>query len=665
MKSILIVTIILIITTITNSCTETSNTLISNFELLENINNNSDTLSLPMDLSSAIKNGIIIPGEMTKSGYLNLCFTIDNKSNKDKNYYYKIYYQNETYKYPETNEDGTYNEKSAENFYGSWMENNTIFKSTETIKTKSKITIYDSIKIVGNPRNEHKYFGNETQNMTASVKKIEDVKKQINNSIEWSEGVKVKAKRNNVPYEEQLYMDAKWFVEHQQKQGSINNRWKRNPRVGVYSFLLVVVDENSQNEIPEYISNIELKDTATRQFINPYFYYNDTKELPENIVVKKSKHYLKASAEMSIQNGIYVNPMDLPFEIDLTGTSANLGFSDSLFENAHFAQFYHNINKNYALNNVPIPYDVTGDNYTRDSYKQNKDKYTDAIRIKDFVKVSAKPGETVGYNKEKEAIQIKNIGSDESGTFKKENVGVQTRIGLTYGKFRAKIQFPELISEDYVWNGLTCAFWLLYQEADWNNRDACYTGYIPKHLSGKDEGHYVKHTNYSEIDIEIVKTSKYWPKSSYGNKDDYPREDAMNSNVIVACTNWDLACQDVENFTIGAKQITHKNQSFMLHRWDHWYKALTSKYENPQSQTLGKPFYFEIEWKPTEIIWRLGQSKNQMKVIGDMNNTTTKIPNNQMIAVITQEFHDGSWWPTAPFNQNNVPFPKSDIKGYV
>jgi hypothetical protein len=36
-----------------------------------------------------------------------------------------------------------------------------------------------------------------------------------------------------------------------------------------------------------------------------------------------------------------------------------------------------------------------------------------------------------------------------------------------------------------------------------------------------------------------------------------------------------------------------------------------------------------------------------------------------MVMVITQEFHDVSWWPTAPFDQNKVPFPLKDISGYI
>jgi hypothetical protein len=66
---------------------------------------------------------------------------------------------------------------------------------------------------------------------------------------------------------------------------------------------------------------------------------------------------------------------------------------------------------------------------------------------------------------------------------------------------------------------------------------------------------------------------------------------------------------------------------------------------------------------PTRIIWRIGKDKNNMKEICRMNDQMTSIPNNQMIMLMTQEFHYQEWWPTAPFLQNYIPFPKNDLEG--
>lgn len=651
---------IVLLSILASSCTEQIDKL--DFEVTVQNTSSTDTLILEMDISDAIKSGIIIPGKTNQELAFN--FSIKNIGKKKQKFFYKIYYQNESYKYSETLKYNKYNPKSAENFYGSWINHNTDFKETIPLNENESTTINESITIVGNPRNEERYFGSEITNPIYDIKRIPDVVEQIKASEEWYTDVKEKAKTNNTQLEEQLYLDAKWFVEHQEKTGNENNRWKRNPRVGVYSFMLVIVPENTIKRIPDYIRNIELKDKETDDFVNPYYYFLYSNRTPLGIYKTKLSQHIKVSAKMNIQNGIFVDPMDLPYKVSVTDTTQSVGYTDEIFENAHFAQFFHNIDKNYNLNNIPLAYDVTGNNYTREMYKNNSTKTTDNQRINDYVKISETPGTTVELVGDS-AIMLRNEGKESSGEMKKENVGLQTRIGLTYGKFRAKIQFPEIISNDFVWNGLTCAFWLIYQEGEWNQRDICKKGYITKHLSGKNNEDYVKTTDYSEIDIEIVKTSKYWPKSSYGNTDNYPTDDALNGNVMVTCTNWDMACQDVSKYITGAKPFEHSGQSFELHRWDHWYKALTLKHEHPQTKTLGRPVYFEIEWTPTDITWRMGESLSNMQVIGYMNDKVTKIPNNQMVAVITQEFHDGSWWPTAPFHQNNVPFPLKDMKGYV
>lgn len=642
------------------SCTEKINKL--NFEITSENGLNADTLIFDMDLSNAVTQGITIPGNNNPDIPFN--FTIKNKSGKKQKFFYKIYYQNESYKYSETLNYNKYNPKSSENFYGTWIEHNTDFKETEPINSNASITIDERITIVGNPRNEQRYFGGKTQNPLNDVQRIPDAVAAIRNSHEWYTDVTKKSKMNNIPLDEQIFLDAKWFVKHQEKGKVENNRWKRNPRMGIYSFLLVVVPENTINRIPKHIRNIELTNDETGDFVNPYYYFLHSNLTPLGVYKKKLKQHIKVSAKLNIDNGVFIDPMDLSYNSTLSDTIGRIGYADQIYEKAHFAQFFHNIDKNYNLDNIPLAYDVTGENFTREMYEKSKQNTPKQKRINDFVRISEKPGTTIDIVGDS-AIMLRNEGQESSSELKKENVGLQTRIGFTYGKFRAKIQFPEIVSSDYVWNGLTCAYWLIYQEGEWNNRDVCNKGYITKHLSGKNKEDYIKTTDYSEIDIEIIKTSKYWPQSSYGNKDQYPKDDAMNNNVIVTCTNWDMACRDVSKYITGVNPINYKEQTFNLHRWDHWYKALTSKYESPQDKTLGHPIYFEIEWTPSEIIWRMGENKNNMQVIGYMNSKHTKIPNNQMVAVITQEFHDGTWWPTAPFNQNNIPFPKKDIKGYV
>ena len=79
----------------------------------------------------------------------------------------------------------------------------------------------------------------------------------------------------------------------------------------------------------------------------------------------------------------------------------------------------------------------------------------------------------------------------------------------------------------------------------------------------------------------------------------------------------------------------------------------------------GEYYYFQIEWRPNEIIWRVGPEKENLHVVGYMNDKVTTIPNNQMLAVITQEFHFSEWWPMSPYKQENIPFSKEDLNGML
>ena len=77
----------------------------------------------------------------------------------------------------------------------------------------------------------------------------------------------------------------------------------------------------------------------------------------------------------------------------------------------------------------------------------------------------------------------------------------------------------------------------------------------------------------TEIDIEIIKTSKYWPDQEHKEKNYNP----YNKNeCVLACTNWDLACQTPKDyFKQGIHKYKYNNQDFSYHRWSEAYRALT------------------------------------------------------------------------------------------
>jgi hypothetical protein len=90
--------------------------------------------AISLDYSEAKEKGFIIPTvRQVKEGCFRLEFRIKNTGKAPQKFYYKIFYQNESYKFPERDEfDSTkQNENCWENFYGSWEEMNRTFTETE------------------------------------------------------------------------------------------------------------------------------------------------------------------------------------------------------------------------------------------------------------------------------------------------------------------------------------------------------------------------------------------------------------------------------------------------------------------------------------------------------------------------------------------------------
>tara|TARA_B100001109_G_C18864473_1_gene476169 strand:+ start:2416 stop:4626 length:2211 start_codon:yes stop_codon:yes gene_type:complete len=700
---------------------------VANMKLFSNRNLEGNELVYQVSLDNAFYQGVKAPSDDDQNGKsFHFSFELENQTNQDQQFYYRIYYQNESYKVVEKNPTlNSYNTASSENFYGSWSSYTTEFKKTDLVGKGELKTILDSFQIVGNPRNEVKYYGVDVKDQRISEAVIEERIKSIYSHKEWLESVKEKAKNYNRELKEQVFIDALWTLDNQmdpepnqifeqlnQKQiireeilnnaewssslevkakengisfeaqltedvnwvyadrnpgkpNYVNNRKKRNPRMGEYKFMLVVLSEQDYQSLPAYIKDMSLVDSSHQTFMNPFYYF-------ENRYSERPMHHyfnetLKLKSVFRGDNGVYMDPLTLKNpDYDKSYFDEKFGSSESLFKTAHYEQYFHVIDKSFELRNVPIIEDVVNTPYTKEEYYTNKEKYPLAERSIKYTSISKSPGKTVYYDENEKAIKIINPGNQNIADAEKQNVGVKTRVGLAYGKFTGKIKFSKMMNKDNIWNGITSAFWLFSEKMEpWNARNICEEeGYLPK-SERKPSTNKFPTSMYSEIDIEIVKESKYWPKTSYGGKEqpiDHPEE---NNNLIVTCTNWDMTCQDPKDFNQGVKSINYNGQEFGLHRWDYWYHALTSKFEKPHDETVGDVFYYQIEWKPTEIIWRIGPSKDEMQVVGYMSEDNTKIPNNQMITIVTQEFHYSDWWPLAPFDQNNIPFPKNDLVGYV
>lgn len=647
-------------------CNRSGSFTVLHFDPLSNYTRKiNDTLyTIKADLSDAVLNGIEIPSVKQLSGG-KFVFNFKLKNNgKSQRFFYKLYYQNESYKWP----DG--DSLDYENFYGSWEEADIEFKATEPFE--GEITITDSFKIVGNPRDEAIYYGSDPDNTKITENNFTHFSNSIKAQSEWIRSIEEKARFNHVSVDDQTYFETIWAIDNSfQNDSSCNNRWKRNPRMGNYKFMLVVCNGKGLSGIPDEVRAIRKTD-ASGNFKNPFaFFRSDKNEFADNITVIVSEKQLSVSSELATGAGIFIDR----FKINKTGLSnsyynANCGETESLRHRANFAQYFHHINKNWEFVNVKEIRDVVNENLSREQYKN---LISDYGKTHDFVHAFSSttdcPCKTVISDSTSNSISIINPGN-APGEYKKELVGIISRIGYTYGKWCAKIKFPKLISEDNVWNGITSAFWLIFQaDAKWNMRRSCEgpVGYIPKHVPDNPESvkESKRQITYTEIDFEILKESKYWAASAYGSKPGYPKEDASNNNdITVCCTNWDMACQQPKRFVVGSNIIEVEGKKYEFARWDYFSKLLTSKIPVAHKEMFNNDYYyFEIDWQPKRIIWRIGKDKNNLREICRMDETMTSIPNNQMVMVMSQEFHYQEWWPTAPFMQNFIPFPKNDLVG--
>ncbi len=628
-------------------------------------------VALSLDLEDAVLTGIEIPakGQSVKGDYFNFHFRLKNTSDKYQRFFYKVFYQNQSYKF---NEDHAY---AHENFYGSWENTTYAFKPTRSLGPGEEIIICDSFKIVGNPRDEKRFFGSDPRKHQINQSTINSTIEYIKTVPEWMKQIKAKAVTNKVTEEQQMYIDALWSLSDQkQRDTSTNNRWKRNPRVGTYEFMVVVSGIEDLNRFPEGFKDLT-KTNNKGEHLNPFGYVKERQvnALFHSRVIKPNKKLL-VKAKLDLSKGLYVNPLSVD-KPGFTREFFNGDCNDSAdqYARAHMELFFHNINRDYVVHNVKEIRDVVGENLTREEYKKMSTQYKGAQLIDMYVNSTECPCRNVSVDKKDNSLIIKNPGNKE-GEYKKEHVGIISRIGFTYGRFRAKIKFPETLSKDHVWNGITNAFWLMAQDVNlnWNMRRACESNiaYIPKQEADVEESLWKskKQITYSEIDFEILKESEFWPKTSYQISNvPYQTDDcANNQDIMVTCTNWDMACHQPEFYNIGAVEHKIDGAKYIHHRWNQWYKALTTKVKASHDELFKAPYYYyEVEWWPEKIIWRIGPEKDKMRTICVMDKNVSAVPNNQMLMIITQEWHNQEWWPTAPYKQNFIPFPKNDIIGKV
>ncbi len=124
------------------SCKKVNHSIIKNAEIGFNL---LDSVYI-INNHNIITNGIVFPNNNVQTNQQiisSIQFRFSTEKSTEK-LYYKIYYQNETYKFSEDDS------LSYENFYGSWYD-------TTGFKEINAETVLDSFIIAGNPRFEKRY----------------------------------------------------------------------------------------------------------------------------------------------------------------------------------------------------------------------------------------------------------------------------------------------------------------------------------------------------------------------------------------------------------------------------------------------------------------------------------------------------------------------------
>ena len=312
------------------------------FNALSNFTNerNDNIHILELNYFDAINTGFIIPGKNQAKGEYFYCrFKILNTSGIPKKFAYKIFFQNESYKFPEFDSlSGTQFELAAENFYGSWSDSTIFFRSADVIPSDGKYyEIVDSINITGNPRDESIFYSNGK-----------------------------------------------------------NDRWKRNPRVGNYSFLLVVTAEENiiSKKIPSYVQNVCIR--KGDNFVNPYFYFlfGEGKQLINTISIASSSR-LKVIAHPDLGHGIYIDKNFFQDDEIKANGNSNCGTDTNIYLRSSVSQFQHYIDESTRLENIPVIADVLKDNYSKMDYNWNRSFYRKDELISGTPMIARSPCTTV------------------------------------------------------------------------------------------------------------------------------------------------------------------------------------------------------------------------------------------------------------------------------
>ena len=205
-----------------------------------------------VDMDSVIVEGIQAPTfKQIPEGNFRFRFKVNET--EGKGLYFQVYYQNESYRFDYLNSQGKYDSLCEENFYGVWSGGNDGF-----LKFSSKDTVSGYFQIKGNPRDERKYFGIDMNDYQVDENDVQKEIASIRNVPQWLESVRKKAESRKMPLDRQLELDALFSLSYQRDIGECNHRWKRNPRMGRYSMMVVVCTKEDLDKMDSYNHSLDI-----------------------------------------------------------------------------------------------------------------------------------------------------------------------------------------------------------------------------------------------------------------------------------------------------------------------------------------------------------------------------------------------------------------------
>ena len=533
-------------------------------------------------------------------------FSVRNPTGRDP-LYYALFYQNESSAF------GAGHPRDDENFYGTWGYDEGRAPGFRPLSARAGAapTAHEAgVRLRGNPRNEVRY----------------------------REGPR--------PY----YPDQADGPDDASRFG----RWKRPPRMGRYRFLLVVTSDTA--EIDFYARDCH-RPQPNGHYLNPFTYF-------------LSHRFARTAVRLAPEQlHVYMRPPDLGAPL------APRDWATLAAPEQRNSSFRHGTYGGGRMANVPVVADATSASFTPAAYNRLKHRFDDSTLT---VATEGQDGPTTAVAGAGR-IRLVNPAADPAAPHKYD-ASVRTVQGFTYGRIRARIRFPQIVNSAGVWTGINPAFWLFSASGEpWNAFNRDYGGDFCADAARRTS---------AEIDLEIFKSSCHPPRNyaddGYAGRPRHRRnwlrqggafQDEDCDSVTLACNNFDYMRRDVATLVNGAAAtppcgpvgndvpVVYAGQTFRLHR-DGTGPVLSCRAAaSARALFGGEAMWYEIEWRPTEIIWRIGPDEQHLRVVAYLNDQYTTVPDVLMHVIIgqhwlsTNEYH--------PYFQEKIPYPAKAVEGEI